>query len=141
MSHIAINDTSPTVTFGYWKRQKSREGEVTLRYRLTSEDVVLIVLVCIRANIDQTSQAVVVNKLMNQVFVVLQGIQKILAFIHIIALMSLADMRSVGVSGVREILGPHESIAEATHQGLVHGHFWLTWPNLRGSSHRCTPYM
>lgn len=38
----------------------------------TSEYVVLVVLVCLRTDLDETVQSIVVDKLMNQIFVILQ---------------------------------------------------------------------
>lgn len=40
---------------------------------LTSQNVVLIILVGTRANVDQTCQTIVADKLVNQIFVVLEN--------------------------------------------------------------------
>lgn len=39
---------------------------------LTSEDIVLVVLISLRANLNETLQAIVVDKLMHQVLVILE---------------------------------------------------------------------
>lgn len=57
--------------------------QLSPEWKLTPKNVVLVILVGVRANFDEASQAIVLHKLVNQVFVFLETEKQIFRIVKI----------------------------------------------------------